>query len=809
MAEGQTSAVEPEKQVSSLFTQTTEEEARLAVAAAAAVRPRPSIVVSARNLQTPTSFYKWRRQLQKALKWPVNHRDQAQRNLFNPEVLTQQKRQWSELQIQALERKQQKKEPVSIFEHFVVVGLHPNSNVAATEAAFAKKKTWQRSVEKAEHLSGEVLKFKGPPVPALEAQLLFKYPLGKGLPLKTKELPDFCFPSGVEARVLERTPSLSELNEIMYGQAHQNRDDQSFVFVLKVADNATLYGVCVFVPELVQRAPAFFAMNTDLSPPRSVRSRFLVSAPRCYCLLTRLPFFSLHFEVLNSIIAQERLDRITECVNEMSLAEQVPPMVKVGSKNISRGGSPAVDDPDGWMESAIPVDSVLGATAAAAGLISESEMNSFSLRVSGHMSPDTASELASPQSLTPLAQTQREACVGEGVHCETNQGSLSISRSQGGMEVNPEESASNGDMENPLSNANIDKTKDLGSTSSVGTFSLQSGRGHERADSSESIYSNSGLENSLPRDDSDEDFGEASLSGQEDTDGSEAVLAWAESNNNNSLRILCAYRRLPVPMRGDTIQFQPLEHLSPITFTRPGNLSTRVTGGGVRDLKACQTNLELAEVLAMFVGSLLEKQMVVICPNLGVLSAVVLSIKPMIQPYEWQCLLLPILPNKMLDFLDAPVPFIVGVQHKTAEVRSKSSNLIRVNVYKDKVTMSSMPQLPRQKELMSALEPYHAKLAAEKASAKRHPVHQCNGAQISAVEGFLAVLRSYLESLCTNLRSHTITNVQSNNDKVSLLLKDSFIDSFPPRDQPFIKLFADTQLFAVYTDAVLSSYQHS
>jgi hypothetical protein len=44
--------------------------------------------------------------------------------------------------------------------------------------------------------------------------------------------------------------------------------------------------------------------------------------------------------------------------------------------------------------------------------------------------------------------------------------------------------------------------------------------------------------------------------------------------------------------------------------------------------------------------------------------------------------------------------------------------------------MSSMPQLPRQKELMSALEPYHAKLAAEKTSAKRHPVHQCNGAQV-------------------------------------------------------------------------------
>ena len=38
--------------------------------------------------------------------------------------------------------------------------------------------------------------------------------------------------------------------------------------------------------------------------------------------------------------------------------------------------------------------------------------------------------------------------------------------------------------------------------------------------------------------------------------------------------------------------------------------------------------------------------------------------------------------------------------------------------------------------------------------------------QVEAAKGFLAVLRSHLDSLCSNLRSHTITNVQSNNDKV-------------------------------------------
>ncbi|MBA0802674.1 hypothetical protein Gohar_012951 [Gossypium harknessii] len=69
-------------------------------------------------------------------------------------------------------------------------------------------------------------------------------------------------------------------------------------------------------------------------------------------------------------------------------------------------------------------------------------------------------------------------------------------------------------------------------------------------------------------------------------------------------------------------------------------------------------------------------------------------------------------------------------------------------------------------------------------------------------------MRQYLESLCANLRSHTITSVQSNHDRVSLLLKDSFIDSFPSKDQPFIKLFVDTQLFSVLSDSRLSSFEN-
>ncbi|KAI3449837.1 hypothetical protein Pfo_006502, partial [Paulownia fortunei] len=63
--------------------------------------------------------------------------------------------------------------------------------------------------------------------------VLFKYPPGKKLALRLKDLAAFCFPGGVEAGIFERTPSLPELTELLYGQGHLCRDDLSFIFSLK------------------------------------------------------------------------------------------------------------------------------------------------------------------------------------------------------------------------------------------------------------------------------------------------------------------------------------------------------------------------------------------------------------------------------------------------------------------------------------------------------------------------------------------------------------------------------------------------
>ncbi|XVE72846.1 hypothetical protein DITRI_Ditri11bG0071000 [Diplodiscus trichospermus] len=96
----------------------------------------------------------------------------------------------------------------------------------------------------------------------------------------------------------------------------------------------------------------------------------------------------------------------------------------------------------------------------------------------------------------------------------------------------------------------------------------------------------------------------------------------------------------------------------------------------------------------------------------------------------------------------------------------KTSNLVQVNLLKSQVKTCQLPTLPQHKELVSELGSIHARLSFEGSIAKKHPTYRCNEVQAEAAIQFLTIMRQYMESLCANLRSHTITSVQSNHDRV-------------------------------------------
>ncbi|KAE8774946.1 DENN domain-containing protein 5B [Hordeum vulgare] len=666
--------------------------------------PAPQIRPHPRHVRT-SSFQRFRQQMQRAWKWgPVgggggaerSPREQLLRTTVNIEAMANQKRQW--YQIHAKDQNQFK-EPSSLFEHFFVVGLHSYANVAVIEDAFAKKKAWESNVACSEVVDLSKIQYHGP-IPTMEPQILFKYPPGKKEEIREADLPSFCFPEGVKARLVERTPSMSDLNEVIFGQEHLCRDDLSFIFFLKVSDNAPLYGVCLHVQEIVQRAPGILGAVSPLNQTSYKPSRFLVSAPRCYCLLTRVPFFELHYEMLNSIISQERLERITQFASEIALAGPVPRSLREQLQDQSDGD---FESPNGlsyndWTEYAVPINSISGLVSSP-GLTSERDAPSYLFRNWEPNSPESisASETSDssyakePEKEGRHSFQQYEDCISQNMESRCDSFGRASSTYENGQ-----------------------TSPDLLSMHSATSTRL------ERTPSMESLHS------SVKGAGSDEEDDEVNVKNESGVDDGK-VLGWAKAHNNEPLQIVCGYHTLPLPPHGGEIVFQPLEHLQPVKYSRPGLSSLGLGDTNLdNDLNSAETNLvimnarlvaaeealalsiwtmatvcralSLESMLALFTGVLLEKQIVVICPNLGVLSAIVLSIIPMIRPFQWQSLLLPVLPRKLIDFIDAPVPFIAGIQHKPPDIKMKASSLVRINVQKDQVKANLLPQLPRYKD---------------------------------------------------------------------------------------------------------------
>lgn len=69
------------------------------------------------------------------------------------------------------------KEATSLFEHFIVAGLQPETNLESVEIAFAKRKKWETEMSKSEIIDFKMLHQRRPSVPTLDPQVCCKITL--------------------------------------------------------------------------------------------------------------------------------------------------------------------------------------------------------------------------------------------------------------------------------------------------------------------------------------------------------------------------------------------------------------------------------------------------------------------------------------------------------------------------------------------------------------------------------------------------------------------------------------------------------
>ncbi|KAG1334280.1 putative DENN domain-containing protein [Cocos nucifera] len=118
---------------------------------------------------------------------------------------------------------------------------------------------------------------------------------------------------------------------------------------------------------------------------------------------------------------------------------------------------------------------------------------------------------------------------------------------------------------------------------------------YESSESSASFQGSPSEDRNFRSDMDEVDLEEPSSSGQEDSSVHSDILEWAKVNGHGSLQIICEYYQLQCPARGSKIVFQPLEHLYPVEFHRPGETVLHIADSTI-DLRSCNTSLEVAEV---------------------------------------------------------------------------------------------------------------------------------------------------------------------------------------------------------------------
>ncbi|XP_059182015.1 DENN domain-containing protein 5B-like isoform X4 [Centropristis striata] len=161
---------------------------------------------------------------------------------------------------------------------------------------------------------------------------------------------------------------------------------------------------------------------------------------------------------------------------------------------------------------------------------------------------------------------------------------------------------------------------------------------------------------------------------------------------------------VPLPAPGRSLKFHGV--YEPIVCQRPGLGELQLADF---PLAEAFNLLGVENLVQVFTCTLLEMQILLYSHDYQRLMTVAESITTLLFPFQWQHVYVPILPASLLHFLDAPVPYLMGLQSKEGTDRSKlelpqEANLCFVDIDNHYIELpEDFPQFPNKTEFIKEL----------------------------------------------------------------------------------------------------------
>ncbi|XP_055505451.1 DENN domain-containing protein 5A isoform X3 [Leucoraja erinacea] len=161
---------------------------------------------------------------------------------------------------------------------------------------------------------------------------------------------------------------------------------------------------------------------------------------------------------------------------------------------------------------------------------------------------------------------------------------------------------------------------------------------------------------------------------------------------------------VPLPPAGRSLKF--LGVYGPIICQRPGTNELPLFDFPIHEMFEL---LGLENILQLFTCALLEIQILLYSQHYQRLMTVAESITAILFPCQWQHVYVPILPASLLHFLDAPVPYLMGLHSNGQDDRSKlelphEANLCFVDIDNHSIELpEDLPQFPNKLALIQEI----------------------------------------------------------------------------------------------------------
>nr|XP_028587525.1 DENN domain-containing protein 5A isoform X3 [Podarcis muralis] len=158
---------------------------------------------------------------------------------------------------------------------------------------------------------------------------------------------------------------------------------------------------------------------------------------------------------------------------------------------------------------------------------------------------------------------------------------------------------------------------------------------------------------------------------------------------------------VPLPPAGRSLKFSGV--YGPIICQRPSTSELPLFDFPVKEVFEL---LGVENMVQLFTCALLEFQILLYSQHYQRLMTVAETITALMFPFQWQHVYVPILPASLLHFLDAPVPYLMGLHSNGLDDRSKlelpqEANLCFVDIDNHYVELpEDLPQFPNKLEFI-------------------------------------------------------------------------------------------------------------